>query len=192
MRFFFVLSLLGFTSLLTSQQKGDYLINLNKDTVYVKVLRLHKNMRSVLCQVQGKKIKYEAKFVQAINYDSILYETGCVRLKRRKQFVFLHQTLKGKLNLYEMSIKKTKVLWDKFAYDFIRLRWVYRAQDWAKKYPVTVYFYKKENETRDHFSKSWKEKTKECKVFTDKLQSKEIPWLPSPIELVKFYNKQCH
>jgi hypothetical protein len=148
-------------------------------------------MKSVVCEVKGKNIKYEAKDVLELKYDTLVYETGSVRLKRSKRIVFLRRTFKGKLSLYEIGVKKTKFLWDKFGYDFIRLRWVYRAQDWSKKYSVTIYFYKKENEPREKFSKFWKEKTEDCQALNDKIKSKEIHWSPSPREIVQYYNANC-
>jgi hypothetical protein len=148
-------------------------------------------MTSVVCEVKGKNIKYEAKDVLELKYDTLVYETGLVRIKTSKRIVFLRRTVKGKLSLYENSVKKTKFLWNKFGYDFFHLRWVYRAQDWSKKYSVTIYFYKKENESREKFSKSRQEKTKDCKVLNDKIKSKEILWSPSPREFVQYYNENC-
>lgn len=191
MRFFAFLNLLFITPVVFSQQHKDYIIKLNKDTVFTKVVRIHKKMNSVVCEEKGKNVKYETKDVLELKYDTAVYETGLVKLKRSKRLVFLRRTVKGKLSLYEISVKKSKFLWDKFGYDFIRLRWVYRAQDWSKKYPVTVYFYKKERESREKFSKSWKEKTEDCQALTDKIKSKEMPWSPTPKELVQFYNSIC-
>jgi hypothetical protein len=148
-------------------------------------------MKSVVCEEKGKIIKYEAKDVLELKYDTEVYKTGSIRLNRSEQFVYLRRTVYGKLSLYEIGVKKTKLLWKNFGEDLVRLRWVYRAQDWAKKYSVTVYFYIKENESRENFSKSWKEKTEACEALTDKLRSKSILWSPTPIELVQFYNANC-
>ena len=191
MRFIAFLILPFINSLVFAQQHKDYIIKPNKDTVFTKVVRMHKKMNSVVCEERGKNVKYEAKDVLELKYDTAIYETGLVQLKRSKQFVFLRRTVKGKLSLYEISVKKTKFLWDKFGYDFIRLRWVYRAQDWSKKYPVTIDFYKKEIEPKEKFSKFWKEKTEDCQALTDKIKSKAIPWSPSPRELVQYYNENC-
>lgn len=191
MRFFTFLSLLFVTAINYSQQHKDFIIKLNKDTVLTKVVRIHKKMNSVFCEENGKNVKYEAKDVLELRYDTAVYETGSVRLKRSKRVVFLHRTVKGKLSLYEISVKKNKFLWDKFGYDFIRLRWVYRAQDWSKKYPVTYYFYKKEKESMENISKSWKEKMEDCKTLTDRILFKADPWSPAPREIVQFYNANC-
>ena len=188
----FTLFILQFTILsLLSQEHKDYIVKLNNDTVFTKVIKIDKKMKNVLCEENGKKIRYETKDVLALKYDTLYYEVGIVRLKRSKQCVFLRRTVKGKLNLYEIDTKKKKFLAKNFGEDLIRLRWVYRAQDWAKKYHVTVYFYKKENESKDSFSKSWKEKTQDCKLLQDKIKSKTAPWIPMPKELVQFYNVNC-
>ena len=188
----FTLFILQFTILsLLSQEHKDYIVKLNNDTVFTKVIKIDKKMKNVLCEENGKKIRYETKDVLALKYDTLFYEVGIVRLKRSKQCVFLRRTVKGKLNLYEIDTKKKKFLAKNFGEDLIRLRWVYRAQDWAKKYHVTVYFYKKENESKDSFSKSWKEKTQDCKLLQDKIKSKTAPWIPIPKELVQFYNVNC-
>jgi hypothetical protein len=188
----FALSFLQFTILsLFSQEHKDYIVKLNNDTVFTKVIKIDKKMKSVLFEENGKKIRYETKDVLVLKYDTLFYEVGIVRLKRFNQCVFLRQTVKGRLNLYEIDTKKKKFLARNFVEDLIRLRWVYRAQDWAKKYHVTVYFYKKENESRESFSKSWKEKAQDCKLLQDKIKSKTAPWSPMPKEIVQFYNLNC-
>jgi hypothetical protein len=191
MKLFTLFILLFTVSCLLSQEHKDYIVKLNNDTVLTKVIKIDKKMKNVLCEENGKKIRYETKDILALKYDTLFYEVGIVSLKRSKQCVFLRRTVKGKLNLYEIDTKKKKFLAKNFGEDLIRLRWVYRAQDWAKKYHVTVYFYKKENESRESFSKSWKEKTQDCKLLQDKIKSKTAPWIPMPKELVQFYNVNC-
>ncbi len=186
------LSLLFSISSLLSQEHKDYLIKINMDTVYTKIVRVDKKMKGVICEENGKKAKYEAKDVLVLKYDTVFYEVGLVRLKRTKQFLFLRRTVKGNLNLYEINSKRTKLLLKNFGEDLVHLRWVYRAQDWAKKVPITVYFYKKANESNKKFSKSWKEKTQDCKLLQDKIKSKEVSWTPSERELVEFYNVSCN
>jgi hypothetical protein len=129
----------------------------------------------------------------AVKLDTVFYESGFVRLKRlkSKQFIFLQKTIKGNLNLYETGTKKTKFLLKIFGEDLIHLRWVYRAHIWIKKYELTLYFYKLENESREKFSNYYKEKTTNCKLLQDKLNSKVTVWSPGPKELVEFYNTNC-
>jgi hypothetical protein len=174
------------------QKSNDYIIKLNGDTLYTKVIRIDKEMKDVLCEENGKKTKYEAKDILGVKYDSSFYETGLVKLKRSKRYVFLRRTVKGTLNLYEITESGSKFLWGNFGEDLIRFRWVYRAQDWSKRVSTVVSFYKKENEAKDKFSKSWKEKVKDCKPLQEKINSKIASWIPTPKELVEFYNKTCH
>lgn len=177
-----------------SQERKDYIIRKNKDTAFVKIVRIDKKMRSFVCEENGKKIRHDAKDISALKYDSVFYESASVRLKalRSKRSILLQGTVKGKLNLYETGVKKRIFLWKNFGEDLIRLRLVYRAQPWIKDNLVTIYFYRKENEPGDHFSKSWQEKTKDCKSLYDKLNSKAKPWNPAPPELVRFYNSNCN
>jgi len=175
-----------------SQENKDYIIKLNKDTIFGKI-KMDSKIKSVIYEENGRKIKYEAKDVLAVKIDTVFYESGSVRLKKLKgkHFVFLQKTIKGNLNLYEVNFKKTKFLLGAFGNDFIHLRWVYRAHDWIKSDLITVCFYKKENESMKSLSRSWKEKTKDCKLLLDKYNSKTAPWNPSPEETVRFYNSNC-
>jgi hypothetical protein len=176
-----------------SQANRDYIIKLSKDTVFTKVVRIDKEMKSVVCEEKDKKIKFEAKNILAVKCDTNFYETGLVALKHHgsKQYLLLQRTVKGNLNLYEINVKRNKFLWKIFGDDFIHFRWVYRAHDWIKGVTNSVSFYKKENEGQDKFSKSWKEKCMDCKLLQDKINSKTTPWTPTPKELVQFYNNTC-
>ena len=107
----FTLFILQFTiSLLLSQEYKNYIVKLNNDTVLTKVIKIDKKMKNVLCEENGKKIRYKTKDVLALKYDTLFYEVGIVRLNRSKQCVFLRRTVKGKLNLYEIDTKKKKFL----------------------------------------------------------------------------------
>lgn len=171
-----------------SQMMGDYVITVNSDTVFTKVIRMDKTRKYIVCEEKGKKIKYDAKNIRVLKYDTVFYETCRVRLRQRraKKYCFLQRTIKGKLSLYEITVKRTKFLWGNFGEDLIRLRWAYRAREWRKKNYITVYFYKKESETRDLFSNTWQEKIKDCKLLTKKITSKTMPF-----ELVQLYNENC-
>jgi hypothetical protein len=169
--------------------QGDYIVKLNKDTLFVNVVRMDKKMKNVVCETNGRKIKYEAKDVLVLKNDTVFYEVGEVRLKRNKEFVFLKKVIAGKLNLYEIGTRRTKMLWKNFGEDLVHFRWVYRAQAWSKKVSESVFFYKKEGEFQKDFTRNWKEKIKGCKLIEDKIRS-EI-WNPGPVDLVKFYNASC-
>jgi hypothetical protein len=186
MRYAITLILSLSTSIVFSQKSRDYIIKLNKDTVFTKVVRIDKEMTGVVCEEKDKKIKYEAKDVLILKNDTSYYEVGSIN----KEFIFLRRVIKGKLNLYELTTKQTKRSWKVLGRNLITFRWVYRAEDWSKKVPVTVYFYKKENESKENFSKFPKEKTQDCKLIQDKIKSEK--WDPTPIELVRFYNKNCN
>ena len=179
--------------MLVSQERKNYIIKLNADTVFTKVVKLDKKNKSVIYEEDGRKIKCKAEAILAVKIDTIFYESALVRLKRlkNKHYVFLQITVAGKLKLYEINTRKTKFLMKAFGEDLIHLRWVYRAHDWTKGYSTKIYFYKKENESRKKISKYWKEKTKDCKSLHDKFNSKESPWFPNPRELVQFYNRHC-
>lgn len=181
-------------SSILSQQSMDYIVKLNKDTVFVIGIKMDSKIKKVICEEKGRKIKYEAKDILAAKIDTLFYESGLVRLKMigPKHFVFLRKTIKGDLNLYTVNTKKTKFLWKTFGEDLVHLRWVYRAHDWIKTDLVTTYFYKKENESIKNLSRNWKEKTKDCKLLNDKIKSKLAQWNPAPTEIVQFYNANCN
>lgn len=180
-------------SSLFSQESKDYLIKLNQDTLFLKVIKLDRQYKKVMCELKGRKLSYPAKDLLEIKKDSITYETALLRLKNlgSKKYVFLQRIIKGKLSLFEIPIKRTHFDSKTFAADFIHLRWVYRAHDWFKSETDTVYFYKKENETREAFSKNRKEKIADCKVLMDKLAIENRNTSLSAKELVCFYNTQC-
>ena len=194
MKLFAFLILLFVVSPIFSQEKKDYIIRLNKDTLFTKVIRMDRKMKSVVCEEGGRKIIYPAKGLLAVKTDTLFYESGLVRSKslKFKHFVFLQRTIKGNLNLYEMDVKRTKFLMKTFSEDLVHFRWVYRAHKWTKAVLTTLYFYKKENEDREHFSKNWKEKTKDCKLLHQKYNSKTTPWTPTQREMVQFYNAKCN
>jgi hypothetical protein len=187
MRFFSLFSLLLVSTLAFSQGHKDHIIKMNKDTLFVKVIRLDKKMNHVVCEYNGKKIKYGARDILELKHDTTFYETGLVRLKRSKQFVLLRRTVKGKLSLYEIGVRKTRLSWRRIVKDLSESS----PTPWFGKVPMTIYFYKKENESRENYSKSWREKTEDCKTLNDKVRSKSASWSPSPKELVQFYNANC-
>lgn len=173
-----------------SQEKIDYIVKLNNDTVLIKGIKMDSKIKNVICEEKGRKIKYRAKDILAVKIDTLFYMSALVRLKRSgsKKFVFLQKTISGYLSLYEINVKRSKFLWKAFGGDLIHLRWVYRAHDWIKDVVTTVYFYKKENEAMKNLSRNWKMKTKDCKLLHEKINSKTIIWNPSQREIVKFYN----
>jgi hypothetical protein len=174
-----------------SQERGDYLIKINGDTIFTRFIRIDKKMKYVVSDSAGKLTRYDVREVLELKYDTVVYESGFARIKSPGEFLFLKRIIKGELSLYEAKVKKTKILWKNFGEDLIHLRWVYRAQDWSKKYTVPVYFYRRLSETGRNFSKSWKEKTADCLLFTDKIRSKTRLWDPTERELVEYYNAQC-
>lgn len=175
-----------------SQQLSDYIITIKGDTVFKKVITLDRKQKYVICEEGVRKLKYKAQDVLAVQRDTSFYESGFIKLKRRKQFVFIKKTVTGKLNVYEITVKQSKFLWKTFGGDVLHLRWVYRAHNWTKAVYKTLYFYKKEQEGRDYFTKDWKEKTKDCKVLNDKLTTKVSIWTPTAKEAVVFYNTMCN
>ncbi|MDX2173616.1 MAG: hypothetical protein SFY56_10865 [Bacteroidota bacterium] len=177
-----------------SQQLSDYIITIKGDTVFTKVIKLDRKQKYVICEDSGRQIKYKSENILALQMDTFFYESGLVKLKKRKckHFVFLKKTVKGKLNVYEMTVKQSKFLWKTFGEDVLHLRWVYRAHNWTKAVYETLYFYKKEQEGRNCFTKDWKEKTKDCKVLNDKLNSKATVRTPTAKEAVVFYNTMCN
>ncbi len=188
-------SYLSFLSLflvssLFSQESKDYLIKLNQDIIFLKVIKIDRHFKKVMCELKGRKLSYPAKDLLEIKKDSITYETALLSLKclRAKKYVFLQRTIKGKLSLYEIPVKRTQFDLITFAGDFVHLRWVYRAHDWSKSEQNIVHYYKKENETRDAFTKQWKEKTKDCKALQDELVHKSKVEILSPEAIVSFYN----
>lgn len=187
----FLSLLLYLPSLIICQQRKDYIILTNKDTIFTQIVRIDKKMKSVVCEPNGKKTIYKAKYILELKLDTFFYETGFVQLKKSKQFVLLRRTCKGKLSLYETCVRHKQVLWGNIAENFIHVRWVYRAQKWVLKNYITIYFYKKENESNTGFSRSWQEKTKDCNTLNDRRKSLGVPWSPLPIELVQFYNSNC-
>lgn len=176
-----------------SQENRDYIIRLNKDTVFTGIARLDKKMKYVVCEEKQKRIKYAARDLLALKFDSSVYETGLIRLKRLRprHYVLLRRTLQGKLNLYELPVKKTQFLWKSFGGDLIHGRLIYRAHDWRKSSLVPAYFYKKESESRARFSRSWKEKTRDCQLFCDTIKAKPKQTV-TPEALVRFYNLSCN
>jgi hypothetical protein len=109
------------------QQSKDYVIKLNRDTIFTKVLRIDKKMRSIACEEKGKKIRYKAKDVLEIKSDTAFYETGLVQLKRlsSKQYVFLRRVINGKLSLYKTNIERIRLLMRNFGEDLIHGRMIY-------------------------------------------------------------------
>ena len=185
-----ILSLL--VSTILSQESKDFIIKLNKDTVFTKIVRIDKELKSVICEEKGKKTKYEAKDILALKYDTVFYEVGLIRLKRHgsEQYLLLQRIVNGDLSLYEINVKKTKFLWKTFGEDVVHLRWVFRAHAWTKGVLNPVDFYKRKNESRESFTKDWKEKTKDCKAMQEKFDPK-VKLNLSPIEIVQFYNTNC-
>lgn len=174
----------------SSQERHDYLIDLKGDTLYRHILGFDKMLRRVVCVNNGKKIWYDAKDIRELKFDSAYYETGFVRLRQKSQYMFLRRIIQGKLSLYSIDRNKTKVLWKNFGEDVIRFRWIYRSQEWFKRIPVTVYFYRLSSEPRTGFSRSWRRKTRDCSAMQGKL--KERNWRPTPGDIVVFYNKSCN
>lgn len=191
MKLVVVLTLLFFPFLLFSQSGKDYIVLVNNDTIFVSIIRIDKKMKSMVCGINGKKTRYTAKNLSGFKYDTLVYETGLVRLKKGRQYVFLRRIVTGKMNLYGIDMKTKEILWGNIREDALRFRWVYRAQKWAKKCKNTIYFYKKEYEAKDQFSKSGKGKMKDCTILDAKIQSMANLWTPSPEELVQFYNSNC-
>jgi hypothetical protein len=178
-----------------SQEGQGYVVSLNNDTVFMRSIKIDRKKRAVNCEgFSGKKAGFKAAEVLSVRLDTSIYESGLVRLKplKKKRYVFLHKTITGKLNLYEISVRRTKLSWKTVGYNFITLRWIYRSNDARIKYFVTKYFYKRENEFRESISRNWKSKTRDCKAFNDKLSSKLNRWVPGPAEIVHFYNKNCN
>lgn len=190
MRSVSVLFLWLLNSFLYSQDDMDYIVKSTKDTIYTKIVRMDKKFKNVVCEEKEKNCKYNATTILSLKHDTSFYEVGLIKIKRKSQSVFLKRVIKGKLSLYELKTTLTKRSWKIIGSNFIHLRWVYRAQDGSKKIPLTVYYYKKENETYENFSESWKVKTRECKLLNDKIKSEN--WKPTPLELVRFYNTNCN
>lgn len=171
-----------------SQENKDYIISLNKDTTFVKVISIDRTMKIAVCEEKGRKITYHAKDILAIKFDTLFYESGLVKLKgiSPKNYVFLYRKVFGKLNLYETKVRRA-------GYTFSALLiWAKEGTAWGKRRWETLIFYKKENESREKISRDWKEKTKDCVLLHDKYNSKVTPWSPTPRELVQFYNTNCN
>ena len=187
--------MLSFVSLpLFSQEGAGYLIKLNHDTIAFKTIRVDRRKTALTCEDhKGRRIGFKAEEVLRIRSDTSFYEAGYVRLKpfKRKRLVFLRNTIAGKLNLYEFSVKRTKLDWKTVGRNFITLRWIYRAQDARVKYFTLVHFYKKDHESRENMSRHWKKKTRDCPIFQEKIKSMSTSWSPGPEELVRFYNGNC-
>ncbi|MBK7669050.1 MAG: hypothetical protein IPJ32_17940 [Sphingobacteriaceae bacterium] len=116
MKLYAALALSSVISTLFSQENSDYVVKLNKDTVFLKSIKMDSKVRNVICEGNGKKIKYQAKDILAAKIDTVFYESGLVRLKNigSKHIVFLQKTVVGDLTLYEINVKRTKFLWKTF------------------------------------------------------------------------------
>lgn len=179
---------------LISQEGQGYVIRVNNDTVTFKTIELDRKKRGVNCvDHNGRRFEFDAEEVFRIKLDSSLYESALVRVKplRRKRFVFLRNTVAGKLNLYEFTVRRTKRDWKTVGRNFITLRWIYRAQDARVKYFTRIHFYKKAHESREDMSRHWKKKTRDCHILQEKIKSRSTRWSPGPEELVQFYNRNC-
>ena len=110
MKLFILFSVLFSTLSLLCQEQKDFVVTLNKDTVYTKVIKIDKKMKNVLCEENGKKIRYETKDILGLKYDTLFYEVGFVRLKRSKQCVFLKRIVKGNLVFMKLILRRKKYL----------------------------------------------------------------------------------
>ena len=187
MKIVLILVLTCLTCIACSQERNDFIIKLNKDTSFVNIISIDRKMKNVVCEENGKKIKYNAKDILALKLDTSFYESGFVKLKTfsAKQYVFLYKTAFGKLNLFETKVRRAG-----FTLSAL-LIWAKDGTAWGKRRWETLFFYKKEYELRESFSRNWKIKTKDCSLLLDKCHSKTSIWKPTPKEIVRFYNMNC-
>lgn len=175
MRLRYTLFLSLFTVLLLAQKHDGYIVKVNMDTVFVKGIKIDRHMKQLSCDEGGRKIKYKAKDLLSLKKHTTYYETGFVRLRtlRSKCYRFLEVKATGYLNLYETDACKGS----------------WALTGWAKHKSTPIFFYKKQHESRKEFSRSWKQKTKDCKFLKDKVNSQNP--IINPKEIVEYYNGNC-
>jgi hypothetical protein len=108
-----------------SQEGQGYIVKLNNDTVVLKIIRLDRKKRSVNCEGHNnRRVSFKAEEVLGVKIDSSFYQSGRVRLKplKKKRFVFLRNTVSGKLNLYEFNVKRMKLSWNAVGKNIITFR----------------------------------------------------------------------
>jgi hypothetical protein len=179
-------------SISVSQNNKPFLLKLSGDTVFPTSIKIDRHMSFVMCEEKRGKLKFNAHDLRGLKLDTAYFESGFVRLKkfRKKHYYFLKKVISGRLSLYEIVVRKKQFQFKTFGGDVLHLRWVYRAHDWFKPVTKTLYFYKREKETREEFSMKHKSKTSGCEGFREVYTKKDRKAFTT-FEIVDLYNSIC-
>jgi hypothetical protein len=174
-------------SILSSQEIGDYVIKMNRDTVFTRSVKIDRDMKAVYCEVDGKKIKLEARDLRSLKISNRTYETGLVRITGNgaRDYFFLEKKISGTLNLYEIKVRTYKRSLSSL------IEWARNGTPSKRDHWSDHIFYKKENDSRESFSGDWKEMTRDCNKFREQFNSDAAATSPDPAEVVRFYNANC-
>ncbi len=169
--------------------QGSYIVNLEKDTFPVKIIK--HNLSRLVCDSSGLVKKYKAKNILSFINNGKIYDSGKVRDKGLgfTRWIFFHKIISGSLSYY------THVASEKSTQGTLEKRVNSLATSYY--YDVHLYFIRLKNDDRGRFRrlgarwrKQFKKTGSDCPDFIKEINVAKY-WNPNFTKYVNLYNGKC-